>query len=189
MARPGLWCGPCAAHLCAVLVSIAARVVCCLVVGCVVCGWCVSSCGVRVAGYPLCAPPCSWWWVGALWMVGWHGEVGWHGGGRAGAATLTLPSNVGVPSRLYWCAPSRWLSGCVEWRAACAVMPVFGLVRHLRVVLLLSYHLRFSFVCVWWHDAMRGGGGVCYEWRRCGLCPALCLFPSVFVFAVTALLV
>lgn len=49
-------------------------------VTCRVCGvwWCVSSCGVRVVGYPLSAPPSQRWWVGALWMVGWHDEVGWH---------------------------------------------------------------------------------------------------------------
>nr|DAE80135.1 MAG TPA: hypothetical protein [Caudoviricetes sp.] len=33
------------------------------VAGCVVCG-CVFLYGVRVVGYPSCAPPSQWWWVG-----------------------------------------------------------------------------------------------------------------------------
>ena len=80
-----------------------------LLVGCVVCGWCVSVCGVRVVGCPLSAPPSSWWWVGALWMVGWHDEVGWHGDGRAGAGMMTSPSD--VDTLLF-----RLCGGRVEWR-------------------------------------------------------------------------
>lgn len=78
------------------------------------CGWCVSVCGVRVVGYPLSAPPSSWWWVGALRMVGWHGEVGWHGDGRAGAVMVALPSGVGVPRLVYSVAMLNGGSGvCV----------------------------------------------------------------------------
>lgn len=48
------------------------------VAGCVVrCGACVSVL-LCVVGYPLSAPPSSWWWVGPLWVVGWHDDVGWH---------------------------------------------------------------------------------------------------------------
>ena len=34
--------------------------------GCVVCGWRVCVCAVRVVGYPLSTSPSSWWWVGPL---------------------------------------------------------------------------------------------------------------------------
>lgn len=64
--------------------------------GCVVCGWRVCVCAVRVVGYPLRAPPSRWWWVGPLWMVGCRCGGGWHGEGRA-AVLLDSPSNVGVP--------------------------------------------------------------------------------------------
>ena len=77
-----LRCAPCSAHPAAVLVS--AAVVSCTVLR-RVCGvwWCVSVCGLCVVGYPLCAPPSSWWWVGALWMVGWRCGVGRLCDGRA----------------------------------------------------------------------------------------------------------
>ena len=74
----------------------------------------------------------------------------------------------------------------------CAVMPrvrigsgTFVLSRSPRIVLA---SLPF---CVWWHDAMRdGGGGVCYEWR--GVWNCVLFYSSSFpftVFAVTVLLV
>lgn len=41
--------------------------------------WCVVVCGVwavRVVGYPLSAPPSSWWWVGPSQKSGWCVVVG-----------------------------------------------------------------------------------------------------------------
>lgn len=144
------------------------------------CGWCVSVCGVRVVGYPLSAPPSSWWWVGALRMVGWHGEVGWHSGGRA-AVLLTSPSNVGVPRLV--CVLALLKGGGV-----CAVMPRLGLGPAPCFVLLFSRcPARFvlsrssSVLCV--APCVAGG-----EVRR-----SVPLFfsppSSLYVFAVTSLLV
>lgn len=50
---------------------------CCalLPVRCVVCGWWVCVCGVRVVGYPLSAPPLVVVVGGDIVVVGWHG--GW----------------------------------------------------------------------------------------------------------------
>nr|DAW10540.1 MAG TPA: hypothetical protein [Caudoviricetes sp.] len=47
----------------------------CRVCGVRVVSICSRSC---VVGYPLYAPPSSWWWMGPLWMVGWYS--GWKGG-------------------------------------------------------------------------------------------------------------
>lgn len=65
------------------------RVLC--AAGCVVCGWWMCVCGVRVVGYPLCAPPSQWWWVGPSWMVGCVADGGWHSSGRA-VLSMATPS-------------------------------------------------------------------------------------------------
>lgn len=79
-----------------------------------------------MVGYPLCATPSSWWWVGAIvdGGVAWCG--GWHSDGRA-AVLLTplqyqrpLPFGIVVP---FVVCPVA----LVEERGVCAVVPVFGL--------------------------------------------------------------
>ena len=62
---PVRWCGSCPAHPVAVLASTAV-VSCTVRCQCVVCGWWVCVCAVRVVGYPLSAPPSSLWVVGAV---------------------------------------------------------------------------------------------------------------------------
>lgn len=70
-----------------------------------------------MVGYPLCAPPSSWWWVGASQVGGWHDEVRWHDGGRAVVPMATpsvitdLPVCVSVPP------PCCLLGGRIEWRS------------------------------------------------------------------------
>lgn len=107
------WCGPCPVYPSAVLMSTAVVSHTVPLPGV----WCsagsVCVCAVRVVGYPLCATPLSWWWVGAIVDGGWHCAVGRHGDGRAGAVMVTLPLNAGVPSRL--------CGGRVEWREWCVL--------------------------------------------------------------------
>lgn len=124
-----------ALHLLGVWVTTAARVVYCSLLGVWRVWVSVSVRAVRVVGYPLRAPPSSWWWVGPSWMGGWHCVVGWHGDGRAGAATLTLPSDVGVPLVQHW----RPLRVCMVvllngGGGACCGVPVFGLGWHLALL-------------------------------------------------------
>ena len=154
---------------------------------CVVCGWCMSVCGVRVVGYPLSAPPYSWWWGWLSWMVGWHCVVGWHGDGRAGAVMVTLPFDIGVPRLVC-------LVALVEWRGVvCAVLPRVRvgsgillcpapLLHHPTLRRLLSYLCLFGAVflclglclCVW----AVGGGRVVH---CCFVFPVLLLF-FLFLF-------
>lgn len=64
--------------------------------GCVV--WVrVRVCAVRVVGYPLSAPPSSWWWVGPSLKGGVCVVVGGMMMEGRGAVLLASPSNVGVP--------------------------------------------------------------------------------------------
>ena len=99
----------------------------------------VCVCAVRVVGYPLSAPPSSWWWVGPSWMVGGIMDGGWHSEGRA--AVLLTPVEcwcprlcVGVPLVVYPVALLNGGSGvCCDalssgWvRAPCIVLLPFAL--------------------------------------------------------------
>jgi hypothetical protein len=149
-------------------------------VGCVVCGWCVSVCGVRSVGYPLCAPPSSWWWVGLSWMVGWHGEVG--GIVREGRWCQWLPLLSLLSSLSDISVPFCLCGGPVEWRGG-VLFSVFGLGPPLYVVL-------FALQCLVFLCVVRCGVGV--VWWCCFVVNCVPLFsssPPVFVSAVTALLV
>lgn len=90
--------------------------------------------------------------------------------------------------RLLLASPlSRSSTGPVEWRGVCVLCdaPPSGWVRHLRIVSVSLFCIVSRVVCV-----MNGGGVGYLVWN----CVLLCLFsspptPSVFVFAVTLLLV
>ena len=127
-------CGMAVACTAAVLPSAMVRLVpysshcsageyCCHVVHCALPGaWCVGGervCAVRVVGYPLSAPPSSWWRVGPLWMVGRHSGwwVAWRG--KGGCATDS-PSCAWCPPSVRVAVPLSGGSGVL------CVVPVFG---------------------------------------------------------------
>lgn len=97
---------------------------CCHVVHCslpgVVCGWWVCVCAVRVVGYPLSAPPSSWWWVGPSWMVGWHSGW-WVAWWVKGGSVTDSPSCAWCPPSVCWRPPCRLPCGPVEWRGVVGV--------------------------------------------------------------------
>jgi hypothetical protein len=95
-------CGLC--HPLPVQHSLLLRSCCALsVAGCV---WCVVVCVVVcVVGYPLCAPPSRWWWVGPSWMVG---RVLWWGG-------MVMEGR-----RCRWRPRLVCSVPLVEWRRGCA---------------------------------------------------------------------
>jgi hypothetical protein len=135
-------------------------------------------------------------------MVGWHDEVGWHCDGRAVVQVrvlrLVLVSplfSIGVP--LVVCVVAVLKGGaCGAWGS-----PRSDWVRPLRIVpALLLFCVAMSVAGGGGSVVVCGGVlstiaqccacGVCYEWRWCvGVVGLVPLFSSVFVFAVTVLLV
>lgn len=77
-----------------------------------------------MVGYPLCAPPSSWWWVGPSWMVGWYG--GWWGGMVSeGRLCCWCPlSCVRCPPSVYPVALLNGGSGVLLWCPLSRVVPV-----------------------------------------------------------------
>ena len=140
-------------------------------VGCVVCGWCVSVCGVRSVGYPLCATPSSWWWVGLSWMVGWHGEVG--GIVREGRWCQWLPLLSLLSSLSDISVPFCLCGGPVEWRGGCVVLCLWFGSSPLRCSVRLAVSC-FPLCCALW-----GRGGVVVL-LCCELCSAVLFLSSCF---------
>ena len=165
-----------ACGLCLLLLVHTVRVLlsCCalFLARCMVCGWWTCVCVVRVVGYPLSAPPSSWWRVGPSWMVGCccgGGAAWWRRGGRCCTDS---------PVR-YRCPPPRSHGGPVEWReVAGCVLSRAGIgssPSHCSRPFMLS-SLLFR-LCV---AVFVVGGEV--RWGGC-----VPLSSSVFVFSVTAL--
>lgn len=160
--------------------------------GCVVCvGECVSV--VFVWWGILCPPsPSSWWWVGLSWMVGWHSGW-WVAWWVKGGSVTDSPSNVGVP-RLCVGVPLVVYSVAVlnGGSGVCCAAPCLDWVWHLALcrssftlsVPFVSFLFLFCLVllCLLWVGKC---GGV--QWGTVSRSALLC--SSVFVFAVTALLV
>lgn len=157
-------CGSCPTHPTAVLASTAVMscTVRCRVLRCVG-GVCV--CGVRVMGYPLSAPPSSWWRVGPSWMVG---------------GMVSEGRQYGVdPPVCVLASPSCSRGGPVEWRGVACCCDALSSDWVLPFTLPLSLYVAFAslpFVCA----ALCWGWGsavvVCERsvWSRC------LLFSSLF---------
>ena len=91
--------------------------------GCVVCGWWVCVCAVRVVGYPLCAPPRRGWWAGPLQKGGVCAAMV---GGMVGEGRLCCwppPSCVWCPRLCVGAPPCRSPLWPIEWRGGVCVMP------------------------------------------------------------------
>ena len=104
--------------------------------------------------------PLVWW--GILCPLpphsggGWGHREWWGGMTRWGGIVMKGGSVVGSPVRVLAFPLVVRSVPLVEWRdGVCAVMPPpSDWVWDFRVVLLPSCHPRFSFACVWWHDAL-----------------------------------
>lgn len=122
-----------------------------------------------------------------------------------GGSVIDFPSNVGVPVCVLASPPLVREVAPLNGGGVCVMSPCSDGVRHPRIVPVLLVLFCSLFCCVWW-VGKRGGvycpvrcvlsyfcvvygereGGVCYEWRG-GV--GVIVFCSLFVFAVTALLV
>ena len=132
-----------------------------------------------MVGYPLCAPPSSWWWVGPSRKGGRVVVGGWHGEGRA-AVLLTPRLCVGLPLCRLPCGliecrgvVGSVLSPCSDWvlpfTLSCPsriVQSPFSLCVCCHSIVGLGVCLCDRVVSLW-----NSGDGLCgVERRVCGVC-------------------
>ncbi len=163
---PGPWCGVACAPPCPVHGSeYCGRVMHCLV---------AMSCGVVRVSVCLrclcggvsfvCHPPGRGGGGGIVdGGVAWRRGVAWRV--KGGCCCTDLPSVCWCPLVQCWCPLFCSLGGLVEGWVVCCGVPCLRIGSSSSYCLVPLVSSCFSSVCAWWHDAMRDGGGACYEWR------------------------